>query len=139
MVFLIPVFCFGIQLDYSLLNIPPLHFHHLLNFFPMEDNRTHFLKISGTVPSGKRREFEQTFKFVANHLGPNCLQHALSADIFLLDRYYFYSLWRSSESLEDFFKSQEFVVLEGAFKTLGVLEKRMSGELAEIISFQEQG
>lgn len=102
----------------------------------MANNTEHFLKMSGTVPPGKRKELEQTFRFVSNQLTPVCLQCSLSADIFITDMYHFYSLWPTAEALGNFCKSQEFQVLEGAYKTLGSLEKNTTGELQDIKSFQ---
>ena len=102
----------------------------------MAYSMTFFLKMSGTVPPSKRKEFEQTVRFVSNHLNTPCLQFNLSSDIFIADLYHFYSLWPSAESLGSFCKSQEFQVLEGAYNTLGSLEKNTTGEQVDIKSFQ---
>ena len=102
----------------------------------MGNNTVHFLKMTGTVPPGKRKEFEQTVKFVSNHLSFDCLQFSLSADIFTTDLYHFYSLWPSRESLGNFYRSQEFKLLDGAYKTLGTLESNIAGELVEIKPFK---
>lgn len=102
----------------------------------MGNSNEHFLKMSGKVPPGKHKEFEQTLLFVSNHLYKSCLQFNLSADIFNTDLYHFYSLWASPESLESFCKSQEFYLIQGAFETLGSLEKSTAGELIDLKCFQ---
>lgn len=104
----------------------------------MGNSELHFLKMSGMVPPGKHKEFEQTFKFVLNQLSPDCLQFSLSADIFVADLYHFFSLWRSSASLAGFCKSQEFQVLEGAFRTLGTPGQNNSGKLVDIKLFEQE-
>jgi len=93
------------------------------------------LKMSGIVLAAKQKEFEQTLRFVSNHLGPDCLQFSFSSDIFISGLYHFYSLWPTTEALSLFFKSQEFNVLEGAYKTLGSLEKFETGEVTDIKVF----
>ncbi len=96
----------------------------------------HFLKMSGFIPPGKRKEFEQTFRFVSNQLSPDCLQCSLSADIFNTGVYYFYSVWPTAESLGAFYKSQEFQVLAGAFQTLGSPDQNTSGKQIDIKLFE---
>jgi quinol monooxygenase YgiN len=105
----------------------------------MENSVAHFLKMSGMVPPGKRKEFEQTSRFVSHQLSPDCLQFSFSTDIFISGRYHFYSLWPTAEALTAFRRSQEFQILEGAYKTLGSLETNISGEEVEIQSFHVTG
>ena len=51
----------------------------------MEKNTLYFLRISGDVPQNKRKEFEQTFRFVFNQLPSECIEHSLSGDLLLMD------------------------------------------------------
>lgn len=83
----------------------------------------HCLKMSGIVPLGKHREFEQTFRFVANHLSHNCIEFKLFADALVANQYHFMAFWSTLESMDLFCTSNEFFVLLGAFKTLGTLHK----------------
>jgi quinol monooxygenase YgiN len=91
--------------------------------------------MSGMIFPAKRKEFEQTFRFVFNLRIPDCLQYTLSVDIFTPNQFHFYSLWVTLESLKEFSKSQEFQLLKGAFQTLGSLESETAGELVDIKAF----
>ena len=102
----------------------------------MENKTAHFLKMSGSVPPHKHMEFEQTFKFVSNQLSTDCLQYSLSIDIFNTNLYHFYSLWSSAESQNKFLRSTEFLVLEGAFQTLGSPDRSSSGKMVDIKLFE---
>ncbi|HEX5025874.1 MAG TPA: hypothetical protein VFV68_11415 [Agriterribacter sp.] len=104
----------------------------------MEYKTAHFLKMSGVVPLSKRREFEQTFRFVSNQLPPDCLQCNISADESDAGLYHFYSLWTSAESRDRFLKSPECQVLEGAYQALGTLEQSIIGEqMADVKLFNQ--
>jgi hypothetical protein len=101
----------------------------------MEKNTPHFLRISGDVPENKRREFEQTLKFVFNHLPSECVEHSLSIDVFVEGHYHFFSLWLSGSSVKAFMASMEFQLLTGAYFTLGNDEKMVHGPI-DIQTFQ---
>lgn len=101
------------------------------------EEKIHFLRLTGVIPGKKQREFEQTFRFVFNQLSRNCLEHDLSLDVNFSSKYHFYSLWPSASALAVFMKSQEFQVLEGAYKALGTLDESTRGELIDIKVFRE--
>lgn len=103
----------------------------------MEKNTLHFLRISGDVPGNKRREFEQTFKFVFNQLPADCIEHSLSADVLVEGHYHFFSLWLTGSSMKLFMASVEFQLLTGAYFTLGGGdEKTVYGPVADIQAFR---
>lgn len=89
----------------------------------MEAHTVHCLKMSGTVPIGKRLEFEQTFKFVSHQVSRNCVAFNICADLLVPDQYHFLSLWLTQESLDSFCHSNEFYLLAGVYKTLGSMER----------------
>jgi hypothetical protein len=101
----------------------------------MDKNTPHFLRISGDVPGNKRREFEQTFRFVFNQLPADCIEHSLSADVFVDGRYHFFSLWLSGNSMKLFMASVEYQLITGAYFTLGGDEKTVHGPMADIQVF----
>ena len=101
----------------------------------MEKNTPHFLRISGDVPGNKRKEFEQTFKFVFNQLPSECIGHSLSADVFVDGRYHFFSLWLSGGAMKFFMASPEFQLLMGAYFTLGDEGLTIHGPMTDIQSF----
>jgi quinol monooxygenase YgiN len=102
----------------------------------MENSKAYFLKMSGVVPPGKQKEFEQTFKFVLNQLSSDCIKFCLATNIFVANEYHFYSLWPSAASLDAFCKSQEFLVIEGAFKALGSQDQNIRGKNIDTQSFE---
>ena len=102
----------------------------------MEKNTPHFLRISGDVPGNKRKEFEQTFKFVFNQLPAECIEHSLSSDVFNGGHYHFFSLWLNAGAMKLFMSSVEFQLLTGAYFTLGEDEKIAYGPMADIQAFR---
>ena len=102
----------------------------------MEKTTPHLLRISGHVPGNKRREFEQTFKFVFNQLPGECIEHSLSEDVFIHGHYHFFSLWLTAGSMKVFMESVEFQLLTGAYFTLGAEEKIAHGPIADIQAFK---
>jgi hypothetical protein len=95
----------------------------------MEKNTLHFLRMSGDVPENKRKEFEQTFKFVFNQLPSACIEHSLAVDAFVEGHYHFFSIWLTGSSIKLFMSSGEFQLLLGAFFTLGEDEKTIHGPI----------
>ena len=103
----------------------------------MEKNSPHFLRISGYVPGNKRREFEQTVKFVFNQLSNDCIEHSLSKDIFVEGHYHFFSVWLTDSAVKLFMSSREFQLLSGAYYTLGDDDERLvHGPVADIQVFR---
>jgi hypothetical protein len=102
----------------------------------MEKNTPHFLRISGDVPENKRKEFEQTIKFVFNQLPDECIEHSLSRNVFVDGHYDFFSLWVTGSSMKLFMASVEFQLLTGAYFTLGDEEKIVHGPMADIQTFR---
>ena len=98
----------------------------------MEKNTPHFLQISGNVPGNKRKEFEQTFRFVFNQLPGGCIEHSLSEDVFVEGHYHFFSVWITGGALRLFMASMEFQLLTGAYFTLGDEEKTAHGPITVI-------
>ncbi|GAO43964.1 hypothetical protein FPE01S_03_00030 [Flavihumibacter petaseus NBRC 106054] len=87
------------------------------------DNKPLLLKLSGFVPENNRKEFVQTFKLAFSQISSECLEKTLSGDCLVNGYYHFISLWPSEKALRDFMQSPEFVLIEGAFETLGTSQK----------------
>lgn len=102
----------------------------------MDKDNLYFLKISGFVNSSKHREFEQTVKFIFNHLPSACLERNLSLDIFNHNLYHLFSTWQNEDDLLSFKASHEYELLKGAFHTLGEYQDMMAGKLAEAQLFE---
>jgi hypothetical protein len=92
-----------------------------------EKNICYFLKMSGWVQNAKRKEFEQTVRFVFNQLPSECLQRDLTIDGATGDQYLFNTLWLSQNSLLKFMESEEFILIKGAYSALGALNKVEQG------------
>jgi heme-degrading monooxygenase HmoA len=102
----------------------------------MERDNLYFLKISGTVSTGKQREFQQTIQFVFNHISSDCVGHNLTRDVDTQELYHLYSLWNSEVALYAFRRSHEYGLIKGAFQTLGTYYDTMSGRRADIQVFE---
>ena len=102
----------------------------------MEKNTPHFLRISGDVPENKRKEFEQTFRFVFNQLPDECIEHSLCKNVFIDGNYSFFSIWKTGSSMKAFMQSVEYQLLTGAYFTLGDEEKIEHGPVADIQAFR---
>ncbi len=102
----------------------------------MDKDKLYFLEISGLINTGKHREFQQTVKFIFNHLSSGCLKHNLALDVETPNLYHFYSLWQSQDSLIAFKSSHEFELLKGAFQTLGEYGDAISGKKSDVQLFE---
>lgn len=106
------------------------------NLPAMDNEHLYFLKVSGTVQPAKQREFKQTVLFVFNHLPSSCISRNLALDLHQPDLYHVYCLWRSREALIAFRSSNEFVLLKGAFETLGTYRDAIAGVRTDINLFE---
>jgi quinol monooxygenase YgiN len=90
---------------------------------------TCFLSISGIVSHNKKKEFEQTAKFIFNQLPHECIQQNLATDIYNEQRYFFLSTWLSEQSLIQFLQSEEYRLFKGAYDVLGHLDNLVYGTI----------
>ena len=102
----------------------------------MQNDTLYFLKISGTVQSGKEREFQQTVMFIFNHLPASCISRNLAVDVDQSNLYHIYSLWRSRRALLSFRSSNEFELLKGAFEALGAYREGLEGVQTDVDLFE---
>jgi hypothetical protein len=86
-----------------------------------ESHIAHFLKISGRIPNAKKKEFEQTIRFVFNQLPRECIQRELSFDINNEGQHSVFLLWLNEQSLLKFMESDEFLLIKGAYSALGAM------------------
>jgi hypothetical protein len=89
---------------------------------------------SGTVNESKRKEFEQTVKFILNHVPGGCTRQEFSIDVNVTGRYHLLIGWDSLEALNAFKSSDEVRMLQGAIDTLGESSEFLQGTLVD--SFQ---
>jgi len=102
----------------------------------MNQDKKHFLKISGFIPVSRRAEFEATLRQLFRELPPGCYEHSFSFDIFVANHYHIYSLWKSFDAMKAYLKSPQFTRLQHTYKTLGLLEKVVKGELLDVKCFE---
>ena len=88
----------------------------------------HLLTLSGYIQEEKAREFHQTFQIVLMNKPKKCLDFRLSVDFMDSSLYFFFSLWPDEESMEVFYRSDEYETLTGAFRALGFIRKKRMGE-----------
>ena len=87
--------------------------------YTMDCEKLYLLDICGTVNPGKEREFQQTVRFVFNHLPHLCICRNLIQDCHHTGLYHITTIWRSPNALMSFRGSREFHLVTGAFETLG--------------------
>ena len=92
----------------------------------------YYLKLSGFIPENKQREFEQTYRLVSTQIPRICRNYNISKDALDEGVYHFISYWPFQSSLESFSHSASFLMLIGAFKTLGELHENVRGEMTQI-------
>lgn len=88
-----------------------------------------YLKLSGFIPDHKQMEFEQTFRYVSTQMPLNCLEYNISKDALNEGVFHFVAYWPALAMLKAFTASAPFVILNGAFKTLGLLYEESTGEI----------
>jgi alpha-amylase/alpha-mannosidase (GH57 family) len=92
----------------------------------------YYLKLSGFIPENKQREFEQTYRLVSTQIPKICRGYNITKDALNDGIYHFISYWPFEASLDSFSHSTSFIMLMGAFKTLGELQENVSGEMTQI-------
>lgn len=89
----------------------------------------YFLRLSGYIPENKQVEFEQTYRLVSKQIPGTCEGYSISKDALNEGIYYFISYWRLQSHLQTFSRSAPFLIIKGAFRTLGILSENTSGEM----------
>ena len=74
-------------------------------------------------------EFEQTFRFVITQIPRICTGYRISKDLLNEDVYDFTSYWATISAAKTFTQSPVFLMMLGAFNTLGKLYENISGEM----------
>jgi|KBSSwiStaDraftv2_1062776.scaffolds.fasta_scaffold1135460_2 quinol monooxygenase YgiN len=89
----------------------------------------YYLFLSGLIPEQKRSEFEQTYFLVSTQMPVSCAGYWFETDMVEHGKYYFVSYWASQEAIESFRKTPGYLMLNGAFATLGKLLENSIGEM----------
>jgi hypothetical protein len=92
----------------------------------------YYLKITGFIPENKQLEFEQTISFVSLKMPESCTGFDTSKDITDNENYQFMAYWDRLSSLQSFTRSKICLIILGAFRTLGKLKEKKSGEMLEL-------
>lgn len=96
----------------------------------------YFLKLSGYIPPNKQFEFEQTYRFASTQIPETCSEYDISKNVLREGVYYFISYWPLLAELELFARSAPFLMISGAFKTLGELYENTDGKINKIQEIQ---
>jgi hypothetical protein len=91
----------------------------------------YYLKLSGYIPESKQMEFEQTYRFACTQIPRTCDSYNISKDALDEGVYHFISYWHQMSQLRSYSQSASFLMLTGAFKTLGELYENSSGEIMQ--------
>jgi quinol monooxygenase YgiN len=93
---------------------------------------------SGTVDQNKRNEFEQTVKFILNHVSSGCVRRDFSIDVNVSGRYHLLLGWDSLDALDAFKQSNELTLLQGALDTLGGSPEFLQGTIVNSFTSTEK-
>jgi hypothetical protein len=91
----------------------------------------YYLKLSGYIPESKQMEFEQTYRFVTMQIPGTCKGYDITKDVFDQKLYHFVSYWSLLSHLQAFSKSASFLIMMGAFRSLGELQENSTGEMIQ--------
>ncbi len=89
----------------------------------------YYLKLSGYIPEPKIREFEQTYRLAFTQIPKTCTGYSMSKDTLNEGVFHFISYWDSVSPLRAFAQSSPFLMLVGAYNTLGKLIENVNGEM----------
>ena len=89
----------------------------------------YYLVLAGLIPEEQHAEFEQTYALVSGQMPPTCTGHQIRRDKRNLDKYRFVSYWSSPEEVKAFRKTPAYLMLNGAFSTLGELIENSEGKM----------
>ena len=103
------------------------------------ESKPYLLKISGSISVEKRKEFEQTVRFVFKLLPDSCFSSHLALDVFNDNLYHLFTLWKSEVDLGKFKRSNEYNVIKGSFQTLGILDNYVTATWTDVQWFEAKG
>jgi len=89
----------------------------------------YYLVLAGLIPEEQYAEFEQTYGLVSGQMPTTCIGYQIKRDKKNLDIYRFVSYWSSPEEVKAFRKTPAYLMLNGAFSTLGELIENSEGKM----------
>jgi hypothetical protein len=89
----------------------------------------YYLLLTGLIPEEQQAEFEQTYTLVSRQMPVTCAGHEIKRDQRNHDKYRFISFWTNFEEVKAFKKTPPYLMLNGAFLTLGELIESTEGKL----------
>jgi len=89
----------------------------------------YFQNLSGIIPTNKQVEFEQTFRLVISQMPEVCKSSYIAKDVIRDGVYYITFQSDDLQALRSFTHSSIFIMLVGAFNTLGKLYENNGGEI----------
>lgn len=92
----------------------------------------YYLKITGFIPENKQVEFEQTILLLKSQMPKSCAGYNTSMDIMDKENYQFIAYWDKLPNLQSFTRASTYLMLLGAFRTLGKLTENTSGKMDEL-------
>ncbi len=89
----------------------------------------YYLVLIGLIPEEQQAEFEQTYTLVSGQMPGTCTGHQVKRDKTNHDKFRFISYWTNFEEVKAFKKTPAYLMLNGAFLTLGELIESTEGKL----------
>ncbi|MFI5153062.1 MAG: hypothetical protein ACHQET_06980 [Chitinophagales bacterium] len=88
-----------------------------------------YSKLGGFIPENKQKEFEQTYRFALTRFPKACIDYSITRDALDQNVFQITTYWVNPDSLNSFIKSETYMMLTGAFHTLGKLQEQLKGEM----------
>ena len=82
------------------------------------------INVSGYIPIQKAKEFKQHMKLLIGQQSSDLVNLSVLHDIMNEDLYQVKVLFNDKESMFSFMKSEDFLMISGSFKTLGLLREK---------------
>ena len=103
-----------------------------------ENPKVYLLHIRGSVKENKQKEFNQSVSYLMSGFSDKCKYYDITFEIEKKDLLHLYSIWNSSDALNDFLKSEDYNALLGAFDVLGSIQQSTLMQLLDQISISKK-
>ena len=81
------------------------------------------INVFGYIPEKKFREFKQNLKQMISQQNSDMIKTSISRDVVIEDLYQVNISFKDKESMFSFIKSEDYAMISGSFKVLGMLKE----------------
>lgn len=91
------------------------------------------VNISGYIPAQKSKEFKQHMKQLIGQQSSELVNLSVLQDMMNEDLYQVKVLFNDKESMFLFIKSEEYAMISGSFRALGLLREKSMNEYSDLV------